>query len=471
MSTDGPPGRWPRALTKGRVTAAAIFGVILLVNLLSASPGLVPVTAPDTVGYLEVAQQILRGEAPYLHARTLGYPLFLVLAELTGSWQRIVWIQAIVGAVAAVALWGILRACIRSPLGAAAAAIGIMAAYDISSWHGIALTESLSMSLVILWAFAHLAHLGVVPVALLSQPAWRWVALGLDVALIMQRPTFFFLPAVWYTVLLVAHFGLRRRLTEVPAALARARPIAVNLAVAVVVVLAWCGMIWLQYGRFEISILTRFARLGNLMALRFASTQACVRHTCSPLVRRGVELASTDTMRIVGPFYVVAQLEREFPGVPRGAILDSLNRVLSPTPRYLVHLRGLRRAEFIFAQRGLYNANGMLFRFWPYRVYSSLSWRLGQRLSDLAVLWGALYLALLYRLRRRADWVRLVLLVLVTYTAGINILAAYEGWDRLMAPVVVPLNTLGLLLVLDLVRNTAARLRPARDVEQAIPSG
>jgi hypothetical protein len=36
-----------------------------------------------------------------------------------------------------------------------------MAAYDVSSWHGVALTESLAISLVILWAFTHLAHLGV----------------------------------------------------------------------------------------------------------------------------------------------------------------------------------------------------------------------------------------------------------------------------------------------------------------------
>jgi hypothetical protein len=104
----------------------------------------------------------------------------------------------------------------------------------------------------------------------------------------------------------------------------------------------------------------------------------------------------------------------------------------------LVRLRALRRAEFIFSQRGLYNVNGLLFRFRPYRVYSGLSWRLAQRLSDLAVLWAAVYVVLAYRLRGRVDWLRLVLLVLVCYTAGINIVAGYEGWDRLMAPVLVP---------------------------------
>jgi hypothetical protein len=91
------------------VGAAAVFATTLLVNLLSASPGLVPVTGPDTVGYLEVAQQLVQGEAPYLHARTLGYPVFLALAALTGSWQRIVWIQSVIAALAAVTLWWILR--------------------------------------------------------------------------------------------------------------------------------------------------------------------------------------------------------------------------------------------------------------------------------------------------------------------------------------------------------------------------
>jgi uncharacterized membrane protein YfcA len=151
-------------------------------------------------------------------------------------------------------------------------------------------------------------------------------------------------------------------------------------------------------------------------------------------------------------------------------MLDSLNRELSPPPGYLVRLRALRRAEFIFSQRGLYNVNGLLFRFRPYRD-SGLSWRLAQRLSDLAVLWAAVYVVLAYRLRGRVDWLRLVLLVLVCYTAGINIVAGYEGWDRLMAPVLVPLNTLGLLLLLDLVRGAFTQLRLSRHVEHPAPSG
>ncbi len=462
VPTDAPSRPRVLGLIPGRVTVAGIFVTALLINLLSASPGLVPVTAPDTAGYLDLAQQLLRGESPNLHVRTPGYAIFLILAQLIGAWQRIVWIQAVAGAVAAVALWGILRTCIRSQAWAAVAAVAIFGAYDVSSWHGIALTESLSMSLVVLWLFAQLAYLGALPAAPLRQPNWRWIALGLDVALMMQRPTFFFLPAAWYSLVLVAGLGLRGRFAPVVAPPVRARSVAANLSVVVLVVLAWCGTIWMRHGRFEISILTRFARLGNLMTLGFASPDACIRYPCSRLVRRGVELAASDTMRTIGPFYVIAALEREFPGVPRGAILDSLNGVLSPTPGYLVRLRALRRLDFILSQRGLYNANGMLFRFWPYRVYSSLSWRLAQRLADLAVLWTAAYLSLAYSLRRRIDWVRLAFLVAVSYTAVINVVAGYEGWDRLMAPVVVPLNVLGLLLVLDLIRGTSARLRLSR---------
>jgi hypothetical protein len=435
----------------------AIFVFTFAVNLLNADSGLAPVTFPDTDSYLRVMTQILHGELPYLHSRTPGYPMFLLIARATGSWEHIVIVQALFGAVAAIALWQILQIVLRSETWAAVAAAILTAEYA-SGWHGLALTESLSMSFLILWSYAHLVDIGVgtaLPRRL--RPYYRWIALALDLILMMLRPAFFFLPACWYVLLLVLR-PPRMRIEM------RMRTHAINLGIVVFAMLAWSGMIWARYGRFEITIVSRYNRLGNLMALGYASSNVCERRTCSPLARRGVELASADTIQSLGPYVVSNQLAAEFPGVSRGAALDTLNDVLAP--RFgRMEFRALKRMAFMFSQDTWYGPAGRMYRTRVHRAFSTYVGVEYRKLSFFALAWAALFVVLAYRFKHGNDedvWVRFTLLFASVYLAGVNALGAYADFARLMAPAIVPVNVLILWLLVDLVRGAASRFQAAK---------
>jgi hypothetical protein len=431
----------------------ALFCATLAVNLLNAGPGLMPVSAPDTDSYLGVVREILRGQLPNLHARTPGYPMFLLAAEAFGSWQYIVVLQALFGALAAVALWQVLAAALRAEAWAAVASFFLMAEYA-SAWHALALTESLSISFVIFWLYVHLADLRVIEGPMRLHPHYRWAALAADIILMMLRPAFFFLPICWYLALFVfRRLGLWRPRS--------ARPTAISLGVVVLVALAWCAMIWGRYGRFEITIISRFNRLGNLMALGYASPDACQRKVCSPLARRGVALASSDSMRPLGPYEVTKQLAREFPRVSGGAALDTVNHVLSP-PFGRMEMRAMGRVLEAFSESVWYARfpEGRLFRTRAYQAYSTYVGTELRQLSGLAIVWTVIFIGLAYRFgRERQLWIRFALLFVWFYVAGVSALGAYGDFPRLLAPAVVPLNALILLLLFDLVRGTLWMLR------------
>jgi hypothetical protein len=98
----------------------------------------------------------------------------------------------------------------------------------------------------------------------------------------------------------------------------------------------------------------------------------------------------------------------------------------------------------------------------PYHAYSTVAFQAGHKLSNFAVLWTLAYLVIAWRAKRRVEgdmWLRIALVGVGLYTAAVSVIAGYGDWGGLMTPAAVPLDALCLLMVMDLVRRTASRLR------------
>jgi hypothetical protein len=252
------------------------------------------------------------------------------------------------------------------------------------------------------------------------------------------------------------------------------RTLAAQLGVIALVMVAWCALVYAQHGHLEVSAVGRYNRLGNLIALGYATDDACTRRSCTAFQQRGVywAKASADSAPDKGPYWAVVQLAREFRGVRTDdeAVFDSLSRVIAPAREALVvPLASLRRRlGFVLQVRLEYdqvNPDGRILGSGLYRALSKASWSFSGRLANVAVAWTAVYLAFMLAVRRHLapeGWVRLTLWVLVLYDASVSVIGAYGDWTRLVAPALVPLNVLTLLLILDLVRGTTARLRASQ---------
>lgn len=438
-------------MVNNKLWTSAIFVIVLGVNLLCASPKLVPSLYPDSGSYQGVADQISNHQKLYLEVRTPGYPFFLSIVEKLFTPKGIVIIQSLFAALAAVVLLRLLVFVIHSAKWSAVWTIVFMTEYGVTSWQGIVLTESLSISLLIFWLYAQLVTIKIIPNRF--QKFFPLVALGLDISLIMLRPAFVYLPVLWYLGLIFLKF------LKIPQAFP-IRKIIISLTIVLLFILGYSGMIEARYGHFELTMVSRLNRLGNIIKLGLVNPRVCQEKSCTPMQQRAVQLSAT--RETADPYLMLNQLLNEYPNNNMDQILDSTLAVMNP-PTGNLELHALPRFGYIFFEpiwfdfqfhNNWFNPNGFLLRDLLYRIYTRAA-ELLMILRPLAVIWIVWVTWKNFKIKQVSleAWVQYIFLFLVVYNAGVSVFGGYADYKRLMSSVVVEMNALVIFSIVNIKNN------------------
>ncbi len=404
------------AVMKTRQALAAtalLFFYSLTVNLLSLPPAPNLNQDGDTPTYMGWYGQIKEGIVPHLGHRTPTYPLVIAATEIFTSPAHVIYLQALLGAVAAAVFFAwFLLPSVGSLPGALLLAAFCVSDYGVTSWHGMVLTESLSSSLVLLWMTA-------------AYSLRHRLAFALEVALLFLRPSF----------LLFAAIRGRRSFLALMA-----------------LVMAYMGLNYAQNGRFELSDVGPMGRLGNLMRVALTDPQTCRQTPCGEITREALKIYAKNHYED-DAWIFRWRLMRAFPGRPWHPMMDELVQDLTPGHRLALLKMGFGRFSGLFNNWWIYQREGRVLKIFPgFWDLASRYQDLVQKLGKLALLWAAaLTIVSLWR-RKGTPWHRALPLYAWMYIALISIMGTYDEWFRMLTPVRMLLHLMIGQMVMDVLK-------------------
>lgn len=238
---------------RGSVTDRAMLWALVIAAVSVAVYGVLwknaPIYAPDTKGYLAVAENLARGEFDKPFHRTMGYPLFLLACGLPPS-KTVVWVGLVLhSAVTVLGVWIMGQAGLGKATRIAFAGVMSLPLYAQSA--GILLTENLC-------EFVLAATIGLWWLAMRSQSGVAGCLAGLSAAYCaLVRPTYQLLPLL---LVLFSAVGVVTSKKIDGKMRVRAWMMAVAPAVGVLVILAISFVNLSRHGYFGIT----FALGGHL---------------------------------------------------------------------------------------------------------------------------------------------------------------------------------------------------------------
>lgn len=435
-----------------------LFVFSLAVNLVCFNWSEAPIVHPDSPGYMNPAEKLMRGQLPNFTLRSPTYPMYLLVANLFGQifdrppLEFAVYGQMVLGAIALVLLYLICLKLLKSERLAFGASALLALNYGVISYQAAVLTETLSVTLVMAVLYAHISVLN-------QQMTWERLGrlIVIDSLLVMLRPNFALLPASLYTLQLL-HFLPNFRNT--PAAL---KPTASCVSILLVgifwsvgLVATWSVFYYLQTGYFGLSRTSDLNLAGKAIQYGYFDR---VYNNPPEIVQRAQDIYREEG-RPKDPYVVINRLRQE-----NLYDLGNMRRINS-------YLFSAREIDFAIQTARLFpkvlNTQGSVYYGRPHGL-SQNSWLRSvtqgfnslHLLNTAAILYAVGYSLYLFAKQRREQYVTLMM-ILTSILYHLVIIAAfgYSEYSRLRVPIDLLLNLLVLLPFILLAFYLWQRLNP-----------